>query len=92
MGELKDIIDWVASGAMTAEAAAPRVRDLCRSASGSLPSSDETFARMAGALDERDDRDTFAEVTAAWMAGRIADEQYHVLHEAVTGVPYGRAR
>lgn len=38
---------------------------------------------MAGSLGDRDATNTFLEVTAAWMAGRLTDEQHGVLRAAV---------
>ena len=44
-----------------------------------------TQMRMAGSLPERDDDNTFLEVTAAWIGGDLTDEDYWTIYGAVTG-------
>ncbi len=41
--------------------------------------------RIAGSLPERDDDNTFLEVTAAWIGGDLTDEDYWNIYGAVTG-------
>lgn len=83
MGQLNEVLQRIAAGETTAEQAAPEVRRICRAAGTRASTTDETFARMAGALDDRDAADTFLQVSAAWMAGRLTDEQHAVLRAAV---------
>ena len=48
---------------------------------------DIVFSRMAGSLPERDETDTFVEVEAAYIGGTITQDQFTVLHRAMTGAP-----
>ena len=75
MSSLNELIGEVRAGRVPVEEAAPRLAELSRM--------DITFLRMAGALDEADDTDTFVEVEAAHLMGHLTDEQYAVIREAV---------
>lgn len=41
--------------------------------------------RLAGSLAERDDQNTFLEVTSAWIGGDLSDEDYWTIYGATTG-------
>lgn len=85
MGGLKDLLRLIGDGEITAEEAVPEFRSLLKS--GKPSTTEDTWGRMAGVVDERDATDTFTEVSSAWIAGRITREQYDLLRAAVAGSP-----
>lgn len=50
-----------------------------------VTSTEATQMLMAGSLAERDDHNTFLEVTATWIGGDLTDEDYWTIYGAVTG-------
>jgi hypothetical protein len=85
VGELRELIEQVESGAVDAADVAPRIAEICSLHRRGRSTMREISERMAGARDEDDPTDSFLEVTAAWTIGRLSDDQYAVLKSAVVG-------
>ena len=84
MGELRKLLDGIHEGRFSAEEAAPRAKAIMAEREPDEHSIEATWGRMAGSVGERDDTDTFGEVTAAWFSGRLTDDQYAALRQVVS--------
>jgi hypothetical protein len=94
MTSVRELLGRIADGTATAEEVAPEIARICRETARAhaedfegMSRMDIVFSRMAGSLDERDDTDTFVEVEAAYIDGSITQDQFTVLHRAMTGAP-----
>jgi hypothetical protein len=88
MTHVKDVLALLKAGAPTANEAGAEIRHVMRiddGVPGGMAPIEATQMRMAGSLPERDNDNTFLEVTAAWIGGDLADEDYWTICGAVTG-------
>lgn len=84
MAELKKTLDRIAAGEVTAEEVAGRVGEIVR-ANSRQPAEDWLERERRAWEDDYDFTDTFSEVEAARLSGRITEEQYATLRRAVVG-------
>jgi len=91
---VRELLDQIVAGTATAAKVAPEIARICRETvrkQGAelegMTRRDIVFARMTGSLEERDDTNTFVEVEAAYIEGRISNEQFTVLHRVWSEAP-----
>jgi hypothetical protein len=94
MTSVRELLGRIADRTASAEDVAPEIARICRETAAAqerelegMSRMDIVFSRMAGSLPERDETDTFVEVEAAYIGGSITQEQFTVLHRAMTGAP-----
>ena len=94
MTSVRELLRQVVDGTATPEDVAPEIARICRETARAqaeafegMSRMDIVLGRMAGSLPERDDTDTFVEVEAAYIDGSISQEQFTVLHRAISGAP-----
>jgi hypothetical protein len=88
MSSVKDVLNQLKAGAITAREAGAEIRRVMRTDDGvpdGVAPLEATHMRMAGSLPDRDDHNTFLEVTAAWIGGDLTDEDYWTIYGAATG-------
>jgi len=85
---VKDVLALLKAGALRPNEAGAEIRRVMRTddvVPGGMAPIEATQMRMAGSLPERDDDNTFLEVTAVWIGGDLTDEDYWTIYGAVTG-------
>lgn len=87
MSTLKELLDRISNDQIDVHAAVPEFQTLIRTTDPDRPAGELTFEQReqrAWDDDYGDDMETFTQVTAAWIAGDLTDEQYGVLRDAAT--------
>ena len=88
MSEVQDVLTRLRAGEITATEAGAEIRRVMTLDEGvpdGVTPTEATQMRMAGSLAERDDHNTFLEVTSAWIGGDLTDEDYWTIYGAATG-------
>jgi hypothetical protein len=86
MGALKDLINKVADGSVTMDEALPEFKKVLVTREEGRPDGSLTYEQIEERAEAGlpDSTDTFSQVTAAWIQGKIDDEQYTAFREAAT--------
>jgi hypothetical protein len=87
MGQLEELINRIATGDTDMASAIPEFHRVLRSSDPTRPAGDLSFEQKEerAQAGPQDATDTFTEVTAAWIQGRLTDEQYWTLHSEAAG-------